>query len=137
MQGWAAGYTGLGCGFAVSEDELERSAGWELDSQEPSFLTALENTVLLAVDTQQPMRLGVANFLESGLHSVDLLCVDWLRWRGLTCLHCILCWGMLGTSNCGKFVRIGKNTTFYNNSSQSEVLMLDKIKYVCYNGCIS
>lgn len=72
--GWDC--AGSGCWFAVIKDELDRDAGRELDSHDPPLLTAFKNAVLLAVDAQQPMRLGVANFLESGLHSVDLLCVD-------------------------------------------------------------
>ena len=69
--GWARE---LRCRFAVIEDELERGAGREADSHDPPLLAAFENTVLLAVDAQQPVRLGVADFLDFDVHGLCLLC---------------------------------------------------------------
>lgn len=49
------GYVGRGCvesgcEFTVREDELDRGAGREVDSHDPSLLTTLENPGFLAVD---------------------------------------------------------------------------------------
>ena len=70
-------YAELGCGFAVSEDELDRGVRRETDSHGSSLLASFKDAILLAVDAQQPVRLRVANFLGVGLHSGDLLCVDY------------------------------------------------------------